>query len=1026
MLNYIDNTAPTVTLDDLAAVIRGGVSNNVTYTIADTNGIASTVLRYAADGTNYVDVVTGPGASPYAWATPSDDNAASRLRLVVTDNGGNVTTVTNAAFAVDSTAPSLSITDLAAKIQGGSDYDIVFTATDTNSVGSLLLEYSIDGGTNYSTVSATPTSPQTWTLPGATDSATSIIRLTGTDGVGNSTSVTSNTFEIDSTAPDHTGLNLLGSTFIKKARGEYLVTDCTDVAEVLITDDLESPPFAATDPRWQPFSDTTYTITYDNIKVGDNNVRAFLKDSVENVNNSNFLSITTEYDPPVITVVDGPSITTSQASLTIDICEEVGMTDVLFNFTGTRPTAGDAAWQTWSKATGAFTSPTLNPGNNTLKAFFKYDDNFVSMYPVDVAVTYSPNLTWDQTPTTNKAVLNFTGYTCIGIKEVYFTQTAAPAPDGTEPEWQTCSTVAGAYNYELDGTTTGDQAVYAFFKNDADDSIYTDYDTITVNYEPPTLSIFGGTSVTTNLPDLSIDDCSGIDRVFIKMNETVPVPPAVGDFDTNGFACTTALNGLVLGSFPSPGSITLPSEGEHTYDVWLRYSADNYIAPITLARHRLVINYLAPDTTPPSVSGFTGADTNPTLTFENEVTPNTSPKTVDANGTRAFYTLNTCNPKADVALSGTISATNGSDVLTTTADLTSEIFTGDFIAIDDTVEVKTFKVKTISATQIDLVSDYTGATGSGYSSDKTYPQDAFSHMIFKVVSEGAGALSAPAVDDADWVTCSTGTSEFRTNSIIPPDENPTNYDVYAFFKDAAGNISTSLPEAQFEGADRTITIDLQDTPVVATDVPRPNVFLKDAPTVVTPPAQFRTEDCTGLDQVYLEPSKYPNYGSGPSPTATGWQDCDTVFGTDPLEDVATPLRVGSNTLADSYLDGDVDETVILQSAFDPNQVKYLYDKGAANTAAPTAVEVTLAEPSSNVIGSTARFTIGDCDGHAFYSITNSATPPAGNTLTTACTESVGGATYNALTTGSNTVYFYFGDGAAAPTAGPNLTVTRDD
>lgn len=600
----IDATGPNVTLSNLPAVIRGGISNNISFTQSDINGIASLVLRYAADGTNFVDIVTDPSGSPYSWATPADNTSASRLQLYAIDNTGNETTIQNATFAVDSTPPTLAITDLAAKIQGGSNYNISFTSTDTNGVGSLSLDYSIDNGVSWTNISATPTSPYTWTLPGATDSTQSIIRLTGTDSVGNTTSVNSNTFEIDSTPPDHSTLNVLGSTFIKKARGEYVLTDCSDVAEVLITDDLESPPFLATDSRWQTCSDTTYSMTYDNIKEGVNNVRVWLKDSVENVNNSNWLSISTEYDPPNITVVDGPSITTSQASLTIDICEEVGMTDVLFNFTGTRPTAGDADWQTCSKAIGAFTSPVLSPGNNTLKAFFKYDDSFVSVFPIDVPVTYSPNLTWDQTPSTNKAALTFTGYTCTGISEVYFTNTATPAPDGTEGTgWQTCSTNAGAYTYELDGATVGDQAVYAFFKNSADSSIYNDYDTITVNYDPPTLSIFGGSNISTNIPDLSIDDCSGIDKVFIELNDgTPPSQPSVADFDNgalNNFACTTALNGLVLSSFPDAASLTLPSEGEHYYDVWLRYSADNYIAPHTMSRHRVVVNYLAEDSTPP-------------------------------------------------------------------------------------------------------------------------------------------------------------------------------------------------------------------------------------------------------------------------------------------------------------------------------------------------------------------------------------------------------------------------------------------
>jgi hypothetical protein len=150
------------------------------------------------------------------------------------------------------------------------------------------------------------------------------------------------------------------------------------------------------------------------------------------------------------------------------------------------------------------------------------------------------------------------------------------------------------------------------------------------------------------------------------------------------------------------------------------------------------------------------------------------------------------------------------------------------------------------------------------------------------------------------------------------------------------------------------------------------------------------------------------------------------MGTDPLEDVALPLKVGTGHTTPNYLAGDMDETLILTSTLDANQVEYLYNKGDANTAAPTAIEVTLAEPSTTVEGAVARFTIGDCDGNTNYTITTSATPPAPGAITTPCTEAVGGAVYNSLSSGGNTLYFYFGDGATTAVSGPSLSVTRSD
>lgn len=149
------------------------------------------------------------------------------------------------------------------------------------------------------------------------------------------------------------------------------------------------------------------------------------------------------------------------------------------------------------------------------------------------------------------------------------------------------------------------------------------------------------------------------------------------------------------------------------------------------------------------------------------------------------------------------------------------------------------------------------------------------------------------------------------------------------------------------------------------------------------------------------------------------------IGTDPLADYAIPLRLGGqNTAGTNYLNGLLDETVVLTSALDPNQVANLYNIGANNTAAPTSITVTVAESSTTVSSATVKFTIGDCGGNTNYTITTSATPPAPGAITTPCTESVGGASYGALTNGSNSLYFYFGDGATTVNSGPSFTITR--
>lgn len=195
----VDSTGPVVTLDNLAAVVQGNNSTNVTFSASDTNGLGTATLSYAADGVNFSTTLATNPTSPYSWSVPNVDTTGSKLQYTVSDSVGNTTTVTNNAFNIDSSAPTISITDLPSPLQGGATQGITFSNSDTNGVASMLLEYSLDG-INYTTISTTPTSPQTWNIP-TSSTVNADIRLTATDNAGNVATTTSNTFVIDATPP---------------------------------------------------------------------------------------------------------------------------------------------------------------------------------------------------------------------------------------------------------------------------------------------------------------------------------------------------------------------------------------------------------------------------------------------------------------------------------------------------------------------------------------------------------------------------------------------------------------------------------------------------------------------------------------------------------------------------------------------------------------------------------------------------------------------------------------------------------
>ena len=66
----LDTTAPTVNFVDIGAgPFRGGSSISLSYNASDLNGIGSSSLLFAADGSNFTSVASNP-SSIYSWTVP--------------------------------------------------------------------------------------------------------------------------------------------------------------------------------------------------------------------------------------------------------------------------------------------------------------------------------------------------------------------------------------------------------------------------------------------------------------------------------------------------------------------------------------------------------------------------------------------------------------------------------------------------------------------------------------------------------------------------------------------------------------------------------------------------------------------------------------------------------------------------------------------------------------------------------------------------------------------------------------------
>jgi len=169
----VDNTAPTATVDDPGANLRGTVTLSSSATDAG-SGVASRAYEFRT---------SGGGAwtpTPAAWDTTALAEDLYDVRVVVTDNAGNATT--SAAITdrrVDNTAPTVTMDDPGADLAG----TVALSATSN------------DGGSGLSGVifQYKPAADSTWTATPAAWDTTPLgdglydVRAIATDNAGNST-----------------------------------------------------------------------------------------------------------------------------------------------------------------------------------------------------------------------------------------------------------------------------------------------------------------------------------------------------------------------------------------------------------------------------------------------------------------------------------------------------------------------------------------------------------------------------------------------------------------------------------------------------------------------------------------------------------------------------------------------------------------------------------------------------------------------------------------------------------------------
>jgi hypothetical protein len=198
----IDNVAPTTSLTDPGANLRGTVTLDATA--SDGGGILNVKIQRSPVGLGtWTDICTD-ATSPYSCSfdTTGVGDGLYDLRALATDNASRTATSTVSNRRVDNTAPSVALTDPGTPLAGS--ITLAATATDIggSGVANVVIQRSPAGASSWTDICTDSAFPYSCSFDTTTvGDALYDFRAVGTDVAGNSANSTVANRRIDNVAP---------------------------------------------------------------------------------------------------------------------------------------------------------------------------------------------------------------------------------------------------------------------------------------------------------------------------------------------------------------------------------------------------------------------------------------------------------------------------------------------------------------------------------------------------------------------------------------------------------------------------------------------------------------------------------------------------------------------------------------------------------------------------------------------------------------------------------------------------------
>ena len=766
----LDTQPPALSLISPPSLLKGGTTHSLSLSASDAGvGLSTLDLYFSTNGGTTYSLLShlDIGATQFNWNIPSIDTTNGKLKVVAMDLTSSATTVYSINFEIDSLAPT---TPSISRVSNSASNSSVVIINTTCSADYYKILYSQSATTPSDTDPAWENCASTKNFAVSSGDGLKTIYAFTKDIAKNISSSSSLSMTLDTTPPFAPAVSLTGPSISSLSASTFTIADCLDRPYIFVSESMIAP--IASDSNWQACSTNANAIFYTlvgPVLEGTHTLYVYAKDSVGNISASTASSMNFDTTKPVLNLSTtlatlykgGDTIT-----LNFSASDTSGLTSLKLYYT----LDGSTYSQVESLATNATNYTWTIPSHNTTTARLKLiaidsavpgNESIVysNVFAIDSTAPSAPVIARSSSQNSSSNIVSINTTCTADYYQILYSESAT-TPSLADTKWESCSPIK-SYT-----TTTGDglKTIYAFTKDVAGNTSVSSNISMTLDTTPPTAPLANLTSPdisASTVVNFSIADC--LDRPYVLVSESL-LAPSVND--PNWQACST-LPGSLSFTLMSPAM-----QGTHSLYVYAKDSVGNISTSATASS--MIYDTTNPTLNLSTVLGaiYKGGDII-TLNFSAS----------DTNGLSSLKLYYTSNGSIYSLLGSlAINATNYSWTLpydnTVSAKLKLVALDNSTIANETIVYSNVFTIDSTASTAPLMARSSSQYSSSNIVSINTTCTADYYQILY---SESA---TTPSLADTKWESC----SPIKSYTTTTGDGLKT---IYAFTRDAAGNISSS-------------------------------------------------------------------------------------------------------------------------------------------------------------------------------------------------------------------------------------------